>query len=284
MGAKRNKRQKRKGGQGIFPLSFYIILGIVLVALFAIWWLPSQIIRPGYDDFRETGQIGDTIGGILGPIIASIAAILTFIAFWVQYRANLIQRDDIALERFENNLFQMISQQENITNALSFPHYERDEEVNISGRPIFEYIYHRRMMDWHKGLRHTIEMDGVEGLKRDKSLWCLDHYFRHLYRIFKYIDESPVLDDEDQKYGYTSIVRSSLSEYELILIFYNVLAFKRFGKFRLLIERYAIFNNLRIEHLATESERRYYGSMVFGGVTSEEQDVKYSKKAFIREQ
>ena len=44
----------------------------------------------------------------MGPFIAIAAAGLTFIAFWVQYKANIQQRHDIAIERFESNLFEMI--------------------------------------------------------------------------------------------------------------------------------------------------------------------------------
>src|SRR5690606_15126962 len=38
------------------------------------------------------GPIGDTINGIAGPFIALLAAILTFLAFYIQYKANSEQR------------------------------------------------------------------------------------------------------------------------------------------------------------------------------------------------
>ena len=44
-------------------------------------------------DFSQTGQIGDTIGGVMGPFIALLAAFLTFLAFWIQYRANEKQKE-----------------------------------------------------------------------------------------------------------------------------------------------------------------------------------------------
>ncbi len=45
------------------------------------------------------------------------------------------------------------------------------------------------------------------------------HYFRYLYRILKVIDESG-LNDAD-KIKFSRIVRSQLSDYELLIIFYN---------------------------------------------------------------
>lgn len=59
----------------------------------------------------------------MGPFVAIAAAILTFLAFWVQFKANEQQRKDIALERFESNLFQLIQIQEDITNNLQFLAY-----------------------------------------------------------------------------------------------------------------------------------------------------------------
>ena len=46
-------------------------------------------------DFTETGQIGDTIGGVMGPFIAMAGVFLTFVAFLMQVRANEIQREQL---------------------------------------------------------------------------------------------------------------------------------------------------------------------------------------------
>lgn len=46
-------------------------------------------------DFTETGQIGDTVGGLMGPFIAMAGVFLTFVAFLMQVRANEIQREQL---------------------------------------------------------------------------------------------------------------------------------------------------------------------------------------------
>ena len=46
------------------------------------------------------------------------------------------------------------------------------------------------------------------------------HYFRNLYHILKFIDESKLISDDDKK-TYSKYVRSQLSDIELICIFYN---------------------------------------------------------------
>jgi hypothetical protein len=53
-------------------------------ALFA----PYVFTRPGKVVFAETGQIGDTIAGTMGPFIAIAGVIVTFLAFLMQKNAN----------------------------------------------------------------------------------------------------------------------------------------------------------------------------------------------------
>lgn len=46
-------------------------------------------------DFTQTGQIGDTIGGTMGPIVAIAGVFMTFIAFLMQVNANKIQSSQL---------------------------------------------------------------------------------------------------------------------------------------------------------------------------------------------
>lgn len=50
------------------------------------------------------GTIGDLIGGLLNPAIAVPATLLTFLAFWVQYKANEEVRKQFDIQRFESEL------------------------------------------------------------------------------------------------------------------------------------------------------------------------------------
>ncbi|MEM0543329.1 hypothetical protein WFZ85_11940 [Flavobacterium sp. j3] len=68
-------------------LSAYFI--IIAVLGFGILMLPF-IFEGG--ETPNYGIVGDTVGGLLNPIIAIPATILTFLAFWVQYKANLEEK------------------------------------------------------------------------------------------------------------------------------------------------------------------------------------------------
>ena len=65
--------------------------------------------------FRDTGPIGDTIGGIMSPFIAILVGYLTFEAFRMQYEANELHRKDKEndklneiRERFDNRFYTML--------------------------------------------------------------------------------------------------------------------------------------------------------------------------------
>lgn len=74
-------------------ISVAISLLLVIGGCFAPWIFTGE----GCErlDFTETGQIGDTIGGVMGPFIAMAGVFLTFVAFLMQVRANDIQREQL---------------------------------------------------------------------------------------------------------------------------------------------------------------------------------------------
>lgn len=77
---------------GIVFLVVAVVNIIFLPLAITNWtWLSLTVEKPN--------EIGDTIGGIMGPAVAIIAALLTFIAFWAQYEANVEQRKQFLLNQ-----------------------------------------------------------------------------------------------------------------------------------------------------------------------------------------
>ena len=288
------EKNKKTIQEDTFTRDFWKYLGMFGFIVILISFLPYLFTQAGNDklDFRDTGQIGDTIGGTMGPFIAIAASILTFLAFWVQYKANQQQRSDISLERFENNLFQLIQMQEEITNNLIFTCSDGADSLygkTISGRQIFGIIYNDKIYfgeENYQGLESALSNKDITIYELDKDIHILDHYFRHLYRVFKYIDDSTIISKKE-KYKYASIMRSSLSQYELIMLFYNCLSKNGIDKFKPIIEKYTIFNNLRAELLAKLEERQLYSSKFdkdYQEINEVDSNNDYKKGAFVHEE
>ncbi|MDJ1500678.1 hypothetical protein [Xanthocytophaga agilis] len=78
---------------------------ILLLGILLSFITPVILIQPSISkifDFSQTGQIGDTIGGITAPIINLIGSILVYLSFREQLKANNLQRKALANEIKQN--------------------------------------------------------------------------------------------------------------------------------------------------------------------------------------
>lgn len=227
------------------------------------------------------------------PFIAIAAAGLTFIAFWVQYKANILQRHVIAFEQFKSTVFELIHIQQEITNNLVIEAEVGQIIEKKNGRDVFEYVYeeHKTNYPSRDGMavctlkQVLLRNDELKlHLPTLRHLWFLDHYYRHLYRIFKFIDDadsSAVSQSEKNKWA--STVRATLSAYELVMLYYNGFSHPRFKK---LIEKYAILNNLQWNLLADYSERKAAYEEIWKEAKANHETIgslskEYEKTAFV---
>lgn len=87
-----------------YVLGMLIIIGVLLLiytlSYIVAYYTKNNILLqyPDNIDYKENrtlnpNEIGDSIGGVLNPLIGFTAAILTFLAFYIQFKANNEQRD-----------------------------------------------------------------------------------------------------------------------------------------------------------------------------------------------
>lgn len=203
------------------------------------------------------------------------------------------QNQTLLRQMFESTFFSMLQVQQSITEGLILqsrkknPNYKENdfstfpkyEEETTEGRDVFQKLYDNNTTfqllsnGWrdYGGLLKSIEHNGYNWFHNNENLTFLDHYFRHLYHIIKYVDENDffnIFEDEgnrnDEKYKYVSILRATLSDYELGCLFYNCLSENGRVKFKPLVERYAFFNNIRDKVLLIpEEDKKLYESSAF---------------------
>ena len=99
----------------------------------------------------------------------------------------------------------------------------------------------------------------------------LGHYFRNLYHILKFINERIneekllLSNTNDEKLfeifkTYADILQSTMSSYELSLLFYNILFF---SKMKELVVTFGFLENLAIEDLLEEEHKDFFKDIVF---------------------
>jgi hypothetical protein len=215
------------------------------------------------------GPVGDLIGGSTVAFF-NIASFLMLIAAIVMQKEELklqrkeleMQRNELErtrkeheitnrtmlIQRFENTFFNMLSLHNEIIALITY----RDNYDNVyEGRRALTYIYNRfynyynrptgKILDELK--KAATEKERVEIIYswfyKDYEDY-LGHYFRNLYRIVKWINNSELTDKEKKEY--IGILRAQLSKTELKLLFYNVISDKG-KKFREFIIKYNIFDD-----------------------------------------
>ena len=264
-----------------------LAFGLITVTCILLLFIPAVLALPGWEFFNlsedKTAHIGDAIGGITAPFVAILAAVQTFLAFWVQYDFNEKQQASIEMQRFEHNFYEMLNIHESITQSLKMEIVDESADVESSsriiakreGRDVFQLLYEVMPISasmgaangiiflntqQYKGLRELFakrENDRMTIYERNSEVGKLDHYFRQLYNIFRMIAEDDGLADKE-KYEYARIVRSTLSQYELVVLFYNCLSSQGADKFKPLIQDLAVMNNLRKELLAKAEDELLY--------------------------
>ena len=153
-------------------------------------------------DFSDTGQIGDTIGGIMNPFIAIGGVIMTFLAFYMQIRANKLQREQFQKTLNKNNIDEKIDcfYKLNLL-KLDIEHIEKDIESRVSS--IKEFIQKEEENPFRMNLlkrallKHydrTMSVDRLSIYKGFKIFLSHDEdwirKFSNLYNILDYLPEA----------------------------------------------------------------------------------------------
>lgn len=141
-------------------------------------------------DFSDTGQIGDTIGGITAPIVNILGAILVFYALRAQIEANKLIQDQFyeqKKEELENKNTQHISElyKDFVKNIEDFT-FEKAKSVGSFETRRAELITYTGSLAIHYYLK-DLEFVGVNNPHTNEEL-LTDGKIRQFYSILKSLD------------------------------------------------------------------------------------------------
>ena len=247
-------------------------------------WLLVGILWPQYQwpkSHEQRAAFGETFG--------AVNALFAGLAFAGLIWAILLQRDELELQRqelrdtraelegqkeqlrlqnetmarqtFENTFFQLLGLHHDIVGAM---HVYRPTRW-IDGREAFQalYMFYREEQQGTPGrdqdTRERLNAGYLTFFHKHQSV--VGHYFRHLYNIVKFVDNSQI---KNKKF-YTNLLRAQLSAPELLLLFYNCLSIKGRDKFKPLVERYALLKTVPQEQLIEATDVALYEQDAFAG-------------------
>ncbi len=208
-----------------------------------------------------------------------------------------LQAQNLTMQRqvFESSFFALLGAYQDIVRMLDVR--KLDGTLIRQGRDCFEYFFSRSLRrDYlvikEKGLsgieasradrvRRISDLAGFQELVQERdgvdenvtqayvSFFLqhqsdVGHYFRTVYHIYRFIDESDLAWQEKQRFA--RVVRAQLSTYELLLFFYNGLSPYGYEKFWPLANTYEIFQNLDVDLLFDPTHVQYYDGALGGEV------------------
>lgn len=210
------------------------VYGSYLILL--LWNIPFSEV-PGA--IRE-GVFGDSLG-TLNTLFSGLAFSGVLLTLIFQRKDLSETRLQIANQQAESQFYNLLSHQQEVVRSLDLQNKSTNEVVS-RGRDCFR-DWSESLQQIHKTLfpslgsadAHIVPYELVYHVGRaDLSL-----YFRSLYSVFRFIENCEYKGDAQ----FGIVLRSLLSDYELVLLFYNSLS-TRGLKFQRFIYEHALFDNL----------------------------------------
>lgn len=271
-------------------------VGVIGLFAFSWWWLATIINDPEKqgqfgDQFGAVNALfsGLAFAGLIFTIILQKKELALQREELSQTKDELRgQKEQLAeqnktlkIQRFENTFFHMMELQQQIVNDL----YAKEEEKRVvdersstdtitknvivehtyKGRDLFVYSFLESKHNVQIRDNHTIQVFGLSGVMEMKGFsyydkyytsTFFDHYFRHFYRILKFIKQNENWLSFDEQYQYSSLLRATLSRFELVWLYYNGLSENGRDKLKPLLEEYSMLKNLRPDLLILSKENK----------------------------
>lgn len=231
-----------------------IVYGSYLILL--LWKIPFSEIP---DAIRE-GVFGDSLG-TLNTLFSGLAFSGVLLTLLFQRKDLSETRSQIASQQSESQFYNLLGHQQEVVKNFDLQNKTTDEVVS-RGRDCFrtwsetlQEIHEHYSVALGKDEGHIVPYELVYEMGRaDLSL-----YFRSLYSVFRFIEKSNY--EGDAQFGV--VLRSLLSDYELVMLFYNSLSI-RGVKFRRFIYEHALFDNLDPDLLLDPNHALHLDIEAFG--------------------
>lgn len=82
--------------------TIFLISGAVLISIAIVYWFTLPSAFPNWN-LSDTGNIGETIGGITAPIFGLLGAVLIYLSFQAQIEANRVQLKKMEEDKIQSS-------------------------------------------------------------------------------------------------------------------------------------------------------------------------------------
>ncbi len=246
----------RKRDFSIFEKILLWGLSICCIASIMIYFIRFINFR-FTDDPNDFGIFGDYIGGVVGTIVGLIGIIFLYRTYLIQISIFEIQDKRQCQQQFESTFFTLLSQQRNIFQNMQgeYPASNNRPDFRVKGSQyvallrldlslrLLDLGYESELLARGDARLLKIHVNNIYQVWFQGHAAQLGHYFRHLYHVLKYIDDSQI---EDKK-KYSDLVQAQMSTDELYLTAINGISNYGRKKMLPLLNSYSFLENLVID-------------------------------------
>ncbi|MBI1731904.1 MAG: putative phage abortive infection protein [Gammaproteobacteria bacterium] len=235
------------------------VFWLAVAGVFAAWGLVWVFMLP----LEGRGTIGDMFG-VVNALFSGLAFTGIIYTVLLQSRELQLQRRELSLTRvelegqklqlaaqnetlrresFEHTFFALLRLQNDILAAMDL---RGPEGQSVRGRDCFRQfcgrfrVCYTEYADQHPRSMESERINAAYLRFFDENQAELEHYFRSLYNTVKFVK----ISDVKEKRFYTNLIRSQLSSYEVVLLFYSCLSDFGRDRFKPLIEEFALLEAL----------------------------------------
>lgn len=222
----------------VFISSVFLFLTIIVFIIFGNWNFSTVLSE------EKIAQFGDFVGGVIGTLLAFAASILYYIALKEQQKDVRINRKSLSkqIEEFSNQVEELqlsrkVYEEQQKTMRLQqfetnfYSYFEiylkvKNELINQKEGNYFKRVIHQvSSKSRYKEISALSMQECYEHVKRMYYDYFIsnrkdyDHYFRCFYRLLSIVTDAFESDTDRMKY--IKIIRSQLTDYELLVLYYN---------------------------------------------------------------
>lgn len=233
-----------------------ILIGIIIIVGSFILCFYKQDISENISDW---GSFGAYVGGCFG----FISVVIMYLVFREQAKMTYKSQFEAVFFNMLHTLREIWGAGLEIKSAQLCDKISEHFNVDFGGNEV-ERTDVKKVMSYYMAVH-----------KEDNSI---NHYFRYLYHIIKYVVTNEHLDD-NVKTDYISLIQAQMSNTELLITFFNAIEYNNI-KYISWLDSYGFFENLVTDsNFLDELKQKYFTETVFKHIQKSPTDT---VKAFMQ--
>lgn len=195
---------------------------------------------------EDLSRLGDYLSGTMGIFLAVVFAIIAYYTYKQQVTTTHKQS-------FDEIFIKMLELHTEYLNRVAYE--ETGNGITILGRrKVFESLYDHLKAHYKEagGTGQGDELSRIQNAYEsfnNRFIEVTGPFIKHVYYLLRYVDDKNFLSMEEKTH-YSRMIRTELSQYESLLLFYTGLSRRGNPKLKPLLEKYSVLS--QIKHVRKE--------------------------------